>query len=208
MTTVVDTPDGADSHTKKASQAPVSALAEVQPWSGSLDEDQLTKPGGALIAALTVRAQELGHKLNEMCTFIGVTYAYFNQLRNGIRETNKINREVINDIANYLGRSRVAVMALAGMLTVEDLSDTPHILDRALERAWAFMKDDPKWGPFVPHDLESASMEAKLFVIRLYEGTTKCVLLPEETNLVALAAGIKEISEERARRLQLLEQGT
>ena len=51
------------------------------PWCGNLDEIEVHRPGGLLMAALIRHANEHQIQLNELAKELGVTYGYINQLR-------------------------------------------------------------------------------------------------------------------------------
>src|SRR5690606_21922382 len=66
---------------REGASGSVTNLDEVReyrriPWSGNLDEVELSRPGGLLLAALIRCANERRQQLNEMAKELGVTYGY------------------------------------------------------------------------------------------------------------------------------------
>jgi hypothetical protein len=54
-------------------------------WSGRLNTDELSRPGGLLIAALSQCADERNLSLSELASTLGVSYWSLSQLRIGFR---------------------------------------------------------------------------------------------------------------------------
>jgi hypothetical protein len=71
--------------------------------------------------------------------------------------------------ARYLGVPVVAVLAMAGAVTLRDL-EWPGAQSRELRLRLELdaLEADPYYGGLVPHSLRSASADVQLFVIYLY----------------------------------------
>jgi transcriptional regulator with XRE-family HTH domain len=163
------------------------------PWSGNLDEAELNRPGGLLLAALIRCANERRQQLNDMSRELGVTYGYINQLRNGLRQTNQISDDFALACARYLGVPRLTVLMLSGRITPEDAFESEEVVASELPRALAYLCEDPEWGPLVPPEVRTGSYRTQFLVVRLYEETTGKRLLPERLNARTLAVEIEKL---------------
>jgi len=163
------------------------------PWNGNLDERELNRPGGLLLAALIRCANDRRQQLNDMARELGVTYGYINQLRNGQRHTNQISDYFALACARYLCVPRLTVLMLSGRLTPEDAFESEDLVANELPRAMSYLCDDPEWGPLVPPDVRNGSYQAQFLVVRLYEQTTGKRLLPERLDIQTLSKDIKKL---------------
>ena len=186
------------------SSRPAAKPADKQraPWSGGLSEEELSRPGGVLLAMLIGRANEVGHQLGDMARELGVTYGYIAQLRGGHRETKHISDIFATACANYLGVPRITVLLAAGRVTPEDIFEEPFEVSRALPRAIEFMKRDPQFGPLMPTELlmGKASAQMQFFVVSLYEKATGRTLLPGKHDLQSVATEIAQFQAVAAQR--------
>jgi transcriptional regulator with XRE-family HTH domain len=165
------------------------------PWSGNLDEDEITKPGGLLLAALIQAANERRQQLNDMARDLGVTYGYINQLRNGIRSVNQVSDDFALACATYLEVPRITVLMLAGRITPADAFEDRNMMAAELARAMKFICDDPKWGPLMTMELRNATPESSYAIIRMYEAATGKVLMATHIDLPTLAKEIESLRE-------------
>lgn len=163
------------------------------PWNGNLDERELNRPGGLLLAALIRCANDRRQQLNDMSRELGVTYGYINQLRNGQRHTNQISDHFAIACARYLGVPRLTVLMLSGRLTPEDAFESEEMVASELPRAMSYLCEDPEWGPLVPPEVRNGSYRAQFLVVRLYEQSTGKRLLPERLDIQALSKEIKKL---------------
>ena len=115
------------------------------PWSGNLDEAEISRPGGLLLAALIRCANERRLQLNNMADELGVTYGYINQLRNGIRKVSQVSDEFALACSHFLGIPRLTILMLAGRLNPEDLFEQDNMLATEVTRAMGFICDDLIW---------------------------------------------------------------
>lgn len=151
---------------KKASSSEV-------PWDKSIKQEELSKPGGLLMAMLFGRAQQLGQTGQEMALELGVTYGFIGQLRSGVRQTCNVDDRHLLRMAEYLGVPKVVVLLAAGKLNVDDFfEDDSCFSDGILNAALQIMAQDPVCGIPLPADAYKASYELKVYLITLYEATT------------------------------------
>lgn len=197
---------------KRSSKASAKATKSIEPksfkdtpWDGRIDDDELVRPGGPLLAMLTGRARQLGHTRQQMSKQLNVTYGYIAQLTSGHRSTENISDDFAAACARYLGVPKVTVLLAAGALKPEDFFEQPDEIETALPRAMDFIKSDPKYGPLLPPEVTARDASARLqaFVVRLYEGVTGLKFLPGEHAVENIVKALKEIDQ---RRTQLLKQ--
>jgi transcriptional regulator with XRE-family HTH domain len=163
------------------------------PWSGNLDEAELNRPGGLLLAALIRCANERRQQLNDMSRELGVTYGYLNQLRNGFRQTSQISDDFAHACARYLNVPRLTVLMLAGRITPEDAFESDQTVASEIPRAVAYICEDPDWGALVPPEVRAGTYRAQFLIVRLYEEATGKRLLPERLNIRTLAGEIQKL---------------
>ena len=169
-------------------------------WSGIFDPKEIDKPGGRLVAALVACAGERNQILNDMVRELGVTYGYINQLRNGSRDVTNIADSFAQACADYLGVSRLLVLALAGRVTELDAYAEPNELESEIPRALQYIRSDRKWTALVPESLMRGTFEEQYLVIKLYEKAEKKRLLPETLDLQELFEGTKAVEGQRQER--------
>lgn len=197
--------------TKTAHKPPVEAPASEDastreynrtPWSGNLDEDEIQRPGGLLLAALIHCANERRLQLNDMAKELGVTYGYINQLRNGFRAVNQVGDDFALGCARFLGVPRLTVLMLAGRITPADAFENRDLMAGEIGRAMAFICQDPEWGHMVTAELRNSSLESQFLLVRMYEAATKKVLMNTLIDIETLAekiAALQELQAARAR---------
>jgi len=123
----------------------------------------------ALLRVLTSEASQRGDTLASLASSLGVTYERLAQWRRGEGSIARARRGVHERAARYLGVPTVLVLAMAGLIGVEEFVWPTRVslrerIIRDLER----MRDNPFIGAFVPPDLEQASDSVKLFVLFLF----------------------------------------
>ncbi len=175
------------------------------PWSGNLDETELNREGGLLLAALIRCANERRQQLNDMARELGVTYGYINQLRNGIRNVNQVSDDFALACARYLGVPRLTVLMMAGRISPDDVFEHREMMASEISRAMAFLCEDPQWGHLVTPELRKSSVESQYVLVRLYEQATGKKLMDNHLDASTLAQEIEKlrhIQAERARQLE------
>lgn len=175
------------------------------PWSGNLDNEELARPGGLLLAALIHCANERRQQLNEMSDELGVTYGYVNQLRNGIRKVHQVSDEFALACARYLGVPRLTVLMMAGRVTPEDIFESEEMMATEVPRAMAYICDDPNWGHMVTPELRNATLHSQFLIVRLYEKATGKALMDKALDPEKLTAEILKLKEIQAKRTEVLE---
>lgn len=167
------------------------------PWNGGLSDEEITRPGGALMAALLHRANQLGHQLQEMSNELNVTYGYIAQLRGGHRQPENISDDFVNACAAYLGVPRMTVLMLCGRVKPDDVMLQKHNVAQQLPAAIEFIAQDTILGPLMPVEVRKASYEMQFFIISLYEKATGKVLLTGRQDPHELAEDLKEVLAQR-----------
>lgn len=162
-------------------------------WSGTLDENEMNKAGGLLLAALTACATQRGHQFPQLAAELGVTYGYIAQLRSGLRQTAQISDDFALACARYLGVPRLTVLMLSGRITPQDHFESDELAANEVNRAFDFICTDKTWGPLMTEELRASSIESRFAVVRLYEKATETVLMKKATNAQTLAAEILKL---------------
>lgn len=174
------------------------------PWDGRVDDQELVRPGGALLAMLSGRARQLGHTRGELARRLGVTYGYIAQLASGHRKPEHISDEFAEACARYLGMPKVTIMMACGRLKPEDVFEKPDEIAAALPKALEYIALDPVFGPIMPPEVTARDAPARLqfFVVRLFEAARNCKLIPGKHSMATIAESLKKIEEHRRRLLK------
>lgn len=168
-------------------------------WMGGLDKNELSRPGGILLAMLLARANELGHQLQEMAMHLNVTYGYISQLRNGLRKTIHISDEFATACALYLNVPRLQVLLAAGKVKPEDIFERPHEVAMSIPHAIEAIAQDPKFGALMPPDVRNLSYEMQFFIVTLFEAARGVHLIPGKHSADEIAMYISQLQDERAK---------
>lgn len=161
-----------------------SSAANGTPLSGAgLNDEELSRTGGMLFAALMAKASQRGEKLKDVADALGCTYSYLSQLRTGVRKIQQISDEIVDGCANYLQWPRLAVLVVSGKIRADDLLEEPLRMPAMLDQALALVREDPMYGPWFPASLLKLDDAGKHFIVRLYEDATGLKLLPYEGDL-------------------------
>ena len=174
------------------------------PWSGNLDEVEISRPGGLLLAALITCANERRLQLNDMASELGVTYGYINQLRNGIRKVSQVSDEFALACSYFLGIPRLTILMLAGRLNPEDLFEQDNMLAAEVSRAMGFICDDLVWGHLITPELRSGSEHSQFAVVKLYEAATGKVLMDKSLQFATLSAEITKLRDIQAKQMSAI----
>jgi len=158
-----------------ASATPVNP-ADV-PYDGTLALAELETAGGLLFAYLMGRKSQLGHTMEEMAQYLGVSAGHLQLLRSGGRELEKMESQLLDRISAYLGVPRGHLMMMAGKIRPEDFDVVP--LEEKIAAAITDIISDPTWGALAPKSLKSASTDLKRMIVLLYEKATGRKLIPE-----------------------------
>lgn len=127
--------------------------------------------GLALIDALTTRAEELALNKYELAEEVGLTYTYLRALSTGQRPVKGLSNERIRSMAKFLQVPVVEVMMLAGQVSEEDFfTSDQEALERELNNAYRFLREDPAWGYLAPSPEEwgEISRRQKVLITLLY----------------------------------------
>lgn len=166
-------------------------------WNGELDKQVLVEypsEAAALFAALSNRARQLGHSLQDMCKVLDFSYPYFSQLRSGRRQLN-MTSPFTQACASYLGVPRLTVLSLAKVITIEDLQEKPQEMVSSLPKAFDYVAQDPTWMSLMTEEVRIAHLDVRYLSVRLYEQLNQVQLLPEDIELEKLAEGMQKLNQ-------------
>ena len=175
-------------------------LPEATPaWTGDVDAQALRGhvKGEPLFAALQNRARQLGHSLQDMCRCLDFSYPYYSQLRSGRRSLSGAADDFTRACARYLGVPRLTVLALANIISPEDLYESHDAISCHLPRAFEHVCTDPHWAHLATQTVRASPFETQYLIVRLYEQTTGLRLLPETVSFQELANGMSVLMEMR-----------
>jgi transcriptional regulator with XRE-family HTH domain len=167
--------------------------SQPRPWSGELDNKEVTKPGGMLLAALMATAHSRGQTLAEMASELGVTYGYIQQLRSGTRSTSQISDEFAAACAEYLMAPKIVVLLISGKVSRDDFYIDPSSRVADVTRAFEYIASDPNWVHLLTPEMHSLGLDSKECLVKMYERANGCKLLIEQAQPVALAEQMKKI---------------
>ena len=167
-------------HTIPVSRSPVSPIdgisqRPVVPTSETEQAraDRLHRAlGGPLMGWLLDTCGTRGSTEQQMAKQLGVTPGYIRQLCNGARRTQDISSEFCGACSRYLVAPRIAVMVVAGMVTLADFIHPPETEEAAVERAMRHIADDPQMKLAVPQDFDTLPFEAKKAMALMYVETS------------------------------------
>jgi transcriptional regulator with XRE-family HTH domain len=175
-------------------------------WSGNLDEEEIARPGGLLLAALIRCANERRMQLNDMARELGVTYGYVNQLRSGIRNVNQVSDDFALACARYLGVPRLTVLMLAGRITPQDVFESQEMMASEVGRAMAYIYEDPEWGHLITPEMRNTAIESQYVIVRLYEKATGKALMKGHLDPTILTGEILKLKEIQASRAKTVDE--
>jgi len=164
------------------------------PWNGTLKDEELSRPGGFLMAALISHANDHRMQLTEMAKELDVTYGYINQLRNGIRRIDQISDETSQAMARFLGIPRMTVLMLSGRVTPTDCFESKEIMAEEIARGIGFICSDPKWGHLITPELRKSNEISQFGIVKMYEVATGKVLLNKALDMNKL---LKKFAESK-----------
>lgn len=167
--------------------------SQPRPWSGELDNKEVTKPGGMLLAALMATAHSRGQTLAEMASELGVTYGYIQQLRSGTRSTSQISDEFATACAEYLMAPKIVVLLISGKVSRDDFYIDPSSRVADVNRAFEYIANDPNWLHLLTPEMHALDLDSKECLVKMYEKANGCKLLIEQAQPVALAEQMKRI---------------
>jgi hypothetical protein len=112
-------------------------------WSGRLNTDELSRPGGLLIAALSQCADERNLSLSELASTLGVSYWSLSQLRIGFRPIESLDDDVVEACAVFLDLPRLTIEMLAGLLDPADALACDDLTGEDLLHACQLLATEP-----------------------------------------------------------------
>jgi transcriptional regulator with XRE-family HTH domain len=152
-------------------------------WHG-MDEEDLRRPGAALLVWLIKTAVQRGDKMHQLAAALGVTYGYLVQLKKGIRATTRVSEEVIRAAARYLGVPAIAVRLAVGQVTLSDFDLPGERFSQRVDNGLDFISKDPAYSFLLPPGVEKLDVETKAALVVLYEGATGARLLSNRDHLL------------------------
>lgn len=177
-----------------------SSNYERTPWCGNFSEEELSRPGGLLLAALIQCANDRRLQLKNMAKELGVTYGYISQLRNGTRLVRQVADEFAIACANFLNVPRMTVLMFAGKVTPADVFESDALMASEISRGMGFICDDMHWGHLVTPELRRANASTQFGVVRLYEAATGKVLMDKALDYQSLATQLAKLEQIQADR--------
>lgn len=112
-------------------------------WSGRLNLDEISRPGGLLIAALSQCADERNLSLSELASTLGVSYWSLSQLRIGFRPIESLDDDVVEACAVFLDLPRLTIEMLAGLLDPADALACDDLTGEDLLHACRLLATEP-----------------------------------------------------------------
>ncbi len=177
---------------------PVESTSEtarvVDTWSGTVDEEQLKRPGGVLMAALMRCASERGQSISQLAEALGYSYPYINLLMSGLRRVDQVSDDFSRACAVYLRVPRLAVLMMSGRLKADDFFEAQVFKAKAVDAAMRFIEDDPQWGALVTAELRTAKPESRFCLVKLYESATGRKLLDGELDPAQFAEQLQDMT--------------
>lgn len=199
MTETRDLSEARETKKNRAQQTRPALSVQAPAWTGDLDAQLLKNQvkGEPLFAALQNRARQLGHSLQDMCRCLDFSYPYYSQLRSGRRSLSGAADDFTRACARYLGVPRLTVLALANIISPEDLYESHDAISCHLPRAFEHVCTDPHWAHLATQTVRASPFETQYLIVRLYEQTTGLRLLPETVSFQELANGMSVLMEMR-----------
>src|SRR3546814_359844 len=133
-----------------------------------------------------------------MCSRFGFSYPYYSQLRSGRRNVSGTADEFTLACAQYLGIPRLTVLALADLITPQDMYDSRDAITIHLPRAFEHVCTDPNWAHLATRNVRDSHPETQYLIVRLYEQMSGMQLLPQAVapqqlaESMAILQGIRE----------------
>jgi len=166
---------------------------EIEDQYQGMTEQDLKRPGSALLVWLLRTASSRGHKMQQMAASLGVTYGYVIQLKKGIRETPRISNDVVQAAARYLGCPPILVKMAAGQITTHDFYTPKDRLENDMAAAITHIAGDPNYLYLLPPNIDKLSDEVKAALVVFYQDATGKVLLTRKHEWPRIAGLIKEM---------------
>lgn len=199
----------ASQKTTARTDLPVESTSETprfsDTWSGTVDERQLKRPGGLLMAALVRCAAERGQSIAQLAAALGYSYPYLNLLMSGLRRVDQVSDDFAQACAAYLRVPRVAVLMMSGRLKADDFFEAQVFKAKAVDAAMRFIEDDPVWAPLMTAELRTAKPESRFCLVKLYESATGRRLLDGELDPAQFAEQLQKMRLHTARQRRALE---
>ena len=156
-------------------------------WVAGMDEEELARPGGALLAMLLTAASHRQMQLQELAAALGVQYPYIAQLRSGYREVVNISEAFITKAAEFLEVPRLSVLLAAGRVHISDFYEASTLAEK-VEPALRFIQADGEIGGSMPASVFTADKGLQLFIVDLYQKAT-------HRNLLGQPVAYQELNE-------------
>ncbi|WP_442596626.1 hypothetical protein ACSBPU_06725 [Parapusillimonas sp. JC17] len=112
---------------------------------------------------------------------------YYSQLRSGRRNLSRGADDFTRACARYLGVPRLTVLALADIVSPEDMYEAQDAITAHLPRAFEYVCTDPDWAHLTTGSVPESSPATQYLIVRLYEAALAVRLLPERVEPQKLA---------------------
>lgn len=130
-------------------------------------------PGKPLLDNLWVKLKERGETTHQLAKQLGIAYPYLMALARDERKLPNVDREVLENAANYLGIPVAQAYILAGALKHEDFFFADS-LDAEIKSLYEAMSKHPHWCGYAPSRAawEALPQQVKLLIGMLFERVT------------------------------------
>lgn len=159
-------------------------------------DDGTEEPANKLMQWLQEESGRQDINFTDLSKKLDISRPYLYALRHGQRQTESIDRSLIERIAKFLKKPVASIYMAAGVLRSEDFyNSTKEQLEVECLRAFDYISNDPQWGPFCPRR-EKFELGEQLFIIDAYQRATGRVLLPDR-EIIDYLQGEKEGDEKQ-----------
>jgi len=169
-----------------------AGLGASEQWHGFSEED-LRRPGAALLVWLTRIAVSRGHRMTEVAAALGVTYGYLIQLKKGIRETPRLSAEVVHAASQYLLCPPILVKIAAGQITLQDFYGPRDRMAEDIDAAIAHIAGDPDFSFLLPPGVANMSQDVKASLVMFYQDATGRNLLTRKLNWTRILEQLRQM---------------
>lgn len=156
-----------------------------------LNDDERAKiEGSRLLSWLIEEANKQRLGMAGLALELEMSRPFLYALRQGRRSVPGLSRQRKQKIAEFLGVPMMAVLIAADVVRPEDFEQIAETAEdrgvqRELDNALVYMRNDPGWGQWLPNQLENLSDEVKRFLVYAYERATGKVLVPPKLDVNA-----------------------
>lgn len=154
------------------------------------DDEREEIEGSRLLSWLIEEANKRRLGMSGLADELDMSRPFLYALRQGRRSVPGLSRERKRRIAEFLGVPMMAVLIAADVVRPSDFeqiagSDSKNTMQRELDSALAYMRNDSNWNQWLPARIDELSDDVKRFLVYAYERATGKVLLPTKLDVNA-----------------------